>query len=153
MKIKDIDGLWQDGSLPVVNGVVFRSGRVTPFTITGYGQQRKISPASPYDMDDFLKNEDAVFSSIDSLAELKLDNKHGVAKAIAGEGSYGSDGFVVALDGNDRICWAAVFDHSNPFVRLMQRGDDLVAINNLEESWIFPLFAPDSFYVEEVSSV
>ena len=96
-----------------------------------------------------MKNEDAVLSSVDALDELVLHEKTGFYKAICGEGSYGGDGFIVTLDADNKICWAAVFDCSNPFVQLQQRGEELVAINNLGECWVFPLSVPSSFYVTE----
>lgn len=147
MKSESIDSLWLEGNLPMVNGIVFQNGHVIPFTIFGYGTERKISSASPYNLNDFLKRENAVLSSVDSLGELKLKDRVEFVRAICGEGSYGSDGFIVVLDNNDRVCWVAVFDCSNPFVRLIQRGDDLIAVNNSDEHWVFPLSDPGSFYV------
>ncbi|MET1080001.1 MAG: hypothetical protein ABWY06_18460 [Pseudomonas sp.] len=148
MPLPDIDHLWQDGTLPMVNGIVSQKNHVMPFTITGYGPERKILPGLAYDLNKFLSTDDAVLSSIGSLAELILKGRADVAKAICGEGSWGSDGFVVVLDDKDHIVWVAAFECSNPFIQLIHRGDELIAVNNNDERWAFPLSNPDSFYID-----
>ena len=53
-------------------------------------------------------------------------------EAVGGGGSSGSDGFVaiVKIDTGD-LKWLAVFDESNPFMEVLIKDNELLAVSSL----------------------
>lgn len=138
--------LWAKWECPILNGVMFADGFVDcippyeqsrpPGTITLAGQGR---------------------TSLDSLGSLELTSVMPSCRAedkakdlvvIGGEGGMGSDGFVAVTDFANCLRWIAFFDFSNPFVSVALSGDEVLAKNNLDETWHFPLVSPSQIKVE-----
>ena len=69
-------------------------------------------------------------------------------KIVVGEGSHGSDGVVALLDADSNFHWLAFFDFSNPFEHAEIADGCVRAINNLGETWIFPVDAPWRIVIE-----
>ena len=84
----------------------------------------------------------SIISDIAVSAEYAFQNYH----IFCGEGSYGGDGFVTAVSGNE-IQWLAFWEDANPFIKIQSHENQLEITNNLHEVWQFDLSDPKSITV------
>ena len=70
-------------------------------------------------------------------------------RLVAGEGAYGSEGFVAAAEiTSAQLLWLAYFDCSNPFEEVSLINDVVVAISSLGHTWRLPLLHPETLNAE-----
>lgn len=64
-------------------------------------------------------------------------------KILAGEGSYGSDGFLAVFETNtDQLMWLAFFKSSNPFNKVRVVGNEIYAFSTIGCVWRFDVKDP-----------
>ena len=77
-----------------------------------------------------------------------VDKKHSI-EIIAGEGDYGSDGFVGVIDLDSRkLIWLAFFNCSNPFNEIEVVDEEIYAKSTNDCLWKFKIKEPISFVVD-----
>ena len=77
-----------------------------------------------------------------------IDEKHSI-EILAGEGNYGSDGFVSVIDLSSRnLIWLAFFKCSNPFNKLEAKHDEIHAVSTNGCLWKFRIKNPVYIVVE-----
>ncbi|WP_321279993.1 hypothetical protein [Marinifilum fragile] len=137
---------------PAINGITYSDGRVIPVKLI-------VDWESPINYKIELEKE----SSIKKIAKNKglrwndcavLSNLTNIEKGIeifAGEGDYGSDGFLAVINlTNKKLKWIAFFDFSNPFNQLSLNGDVIYAVSTNNCIWKFPLNSPSQFTIESI---
>lgn len=125
--------LWHKGRLPLLNGFLLGDGRCfgvkhnVPYSavLNIAPQSITIDPAKDY-------------SAIDIMAETVYDGDH----IYCGEGSFGGDGFVIALSDINKIAWLFIYDNANSFVSMQIRDGVLCIQNNCQITWRFNLANP-----------
>ena len=133
----DLNALWNQEKLPVINGILYADGSFRKIDIiTDENFHRKLVPV-PAQNPDF-----SIISDIAISAEYVFQNYH----IFCGEGSYGGDGFVTAVSGNE-IQWLAFWEDANPFIKIQSHENQLEITNNLHEVWQFDLSDPKSVTV------
>ena len=131
MKI-NINTLWFESRLPVIDGILYADGFYQKLSIiTDQNFHRKLIPI-PDQKPDF-----SIISDISVSAEADFQDYH----IFCGEGSYGGDGFVTAVSGNE-IQWLAFWEDANPFIKIESHENQLEITNNLYEVWQFDLSDP-----------
>jgi hypothetical protein len=77
-----------------------------------------------------------------------IDEKHSI-EIIAGEGDYGSDGFVGVIDfASKKMIWIAFFNNSNPFGEVKIVDEEIHAKSTLGCIWRFKIKNPIDCVVE-----
>ncbi|MFE8646716.1 hypothetical protein ACFX58_16685 [Sphingomonas sp. NCPPB 2930] len=138
MKNFDINQLWKNEKLPIINGVLFPDGTLINFSIEE-GFERKIK----CDGKSFIDLNNLLLASVDVFFQLDLPFGH----LTCGEGSMGGDGFV-CMEKGQAIEWVAFFENSNPFHKLSKENDFFIAENNLSELWKFSINGPSSVNIK-----
>lgn len=144
MRIIDvISELWKQEKLPVINGLIkFDGSFYAPngsFDVQ-YHSINKLIRLIPSTLKE--KNYYDEFSNIYAHGPLIHLN----TTYFWGEGSWGGDGFLVALDSNQKIKWLFFSYEANPFENLCIEKDELHVLNNLYNEWIFPINEPEKLY-------
>lgn len=139
--------LWDAQRVPLVSGIYFASGDVVTLL-----EQRASAGHAALVRGDILRLDDVAagagfsYASIDPLFEAPCRLGATRADLACGEGSYGGDGFVCLLE-NGAPRWLAFLTFSNPFVEARVDGEYLLATNNRDETWRFPLASPQGVQV------
>lgn len=144
--MKNLTEEWQNEMIPIVNGIVFPVGHFWPV-------QPIDSPrVHPIELQ-IEKGSEAAISEATQwtgiMASAETINESGQLKAIVGECGQGGDGFVALLDhvNSDQLKWIAFFDFSNPFCSVVFEGEEIVALNNLDELWRLPTNASGTIFI------
>ena len=138
--MNNLTSRWEAGECALLNGVTFNNGMHYPVNTVNpprnslpilllHGQPKSL-----------VKAEQLRWSSVNILCEATDALKN--LRASAGEGSMGGDGVIALFESTRILRWVAFFDFSNPFERLRFDGPDLVAENNLQETWRLSLDQP-----------
>ena len=128
--IEIISKLWKNKKLPIINGMIKSDGSFYELDSNGLR-------LSTLEVRDYGKWH----SSIIEIAFLK----HLGVTYYCGEGSHGSDGWVLAIDSDNKIKWL-FFGEANPLERLWVQDDELHVMSNLNAEWIFPISEPEKLY-------
>ncbi|MEU2026580.1 hypothetical protein ABZ565_31150 [Streptomyces sp. NPDC016469] len=107
-----IERLWEEWTLPIRDALHYADGRsyaLTPAAPTGF------TVLAPFDLDATLEDDPSWVSSVDGLTVADLGER---GLLWAGEGSYGSEGFLARLTTGHALLWAVFFAESNPFDRI-----------------------------------
>jgi hypothetical protein len=133
---------WRNGRLPIADAVCFPSGKMMLLSsdLAG-GEVPEIRVVGETSIEVFVSAKPGWFAEVDSLCELRLS---GVGTFIAGEGSYGSDGFIALTDEHASLIYSAFFAFSNPFIAL-ERGPDpfhISAFSTAQTEWCFDYRRP-----------
>jgi hypothetical protein len=142
MTILDIiSQLWDKEKLPIINGLVKEDGSFYDIEIGEYCYPVK-NDYKPKKIDLSLKNYLECFSHIYILQQLT----HFEITYYCGEGSHGSDGWLLALDSNNELKWLFFSQEANPFEKLWIENNEIHVMNNLNIEWIFPINSPEKVY-------
>ncbi|WP_405759323.1 hypothetical protein OG234_12030 [Streptomyces sp. NBC_01420] len=115
-----IERLWEgDYELPAEDGLYFADGRSYDVDITP-GAPAGLTVLEPFDVDAMLAEDPSRVSSVDGRAAADLGDE---GLLWGGEGSYGSEGFIVRLTADRKLIWAIFFAESNPFTRIRVSGN------------------------------
>jgi len=60
-----------------------------------------------------------------------------------GDGSHGSDGFLLAINSDNKIEWLFFSQEANPFEKLWVEDNEIHVMSNLNIEWIFPVDSPE----------
>ena len=147
--MNDLITKWEVGECPILNGVTLNGGQHYPIKPVD-------APRNPLPMllthgqsENLAKVDRLQWASVNILCEATdaLTN----LRAFAGEGSMGGDGVIALFESTGVLRWVAFFDFSNPFERLRFDEADLVAENNLGETWRLSLAQPWKIIVDAKS--
>ncbi|WP_211762667.1 hypothetical protein [Kutzneria sp. CA-103260] len=111
--LSQIERIWQDGRLPIVDGVFFVDGRSYAVDVA----DSALHVVGQVD----LAEDPEWLTSIDITREAPAPGGF----VCAGEGSHGSEGFFARLDGDKRLVWVCYLSESNPFDQLALTGNTL----------------------------
>ncbi|WP_326656408.1 hypothetical protein [Streptomyces sp. NBC_00385] len=116
--MSSIEQLWENYQLPIRNALHFSRGasfkiELSPADSAGY----KI--LEEFDLESDLSLNPDWVSDIDGLCSVVLD---GGDLLWAGEGSYGSEGFVARLNREKSLIWTVFLEESNPFQEIHLQG-------------------------------
>lgn len=129
---------------PSVNGIIFPDGKIQLFNIEvdwAVPITYKLSYGTKTSVGELAKEGELSWNSCVIMTTLSSPD-HAI-EVIAGEGNYGSDGFVAVLDFKSReLIWIAFFLCSNPFDEVKIVDDQIIATSTLNCNWRFPLKAP-----------
>lgn len=106
-----IVALWQEGKLPIDDGLYLANGRsyavdLAPGTTSG------LALVEEFDLAESLAADPDWVTSIDTQSPTPLPDG---GSLIRGEGSHGSEGFVARLDAAGQLVWVLYLSESNPF--------------------------------------
>lgn len=143
---------WTKQRCPIINGILFASGRIAWINVKEQFSGRTIS----YELDhpsetsitDLLEEDKLQWTDLTILKELNQDNLNLLVQA--GEGAMGGDGFVASSDlASKKLFWIAFFENSNPFVDIRVTDDVIQAINNHSILWEFPINEPENLKIDK----
>ena len=129
-------------NLPIINGIMYSDGHVDNIKISIRTNHKRTLCKQERNI---LCDNEIDYTYAYPNAELIVEEMN--CKIICGEGSYGGDGFILAvsLDSNQML-WLASFDESNPFVSIYAEKQQIYVINNCHEVWRINIIHSD--YVE-----
>lgn len=116
--------------LPIINGIMYSNGNIDNIEISVQDRKRTLCKQEC----NILCDNEIDYTYAYPSAELIVEEMN--CKIICGGGSYGGDGFILAvsLDSNQMI-WLASFDESNPFVSMYREKQQIYVTNNCDEVW------------------
>lgn len=132
-KTNYIQSKWEEGFLPLIDGITFANG--------------DIIIANTYRLTDTQKNTSTRYwsplcdTTIESLEKYEEDIwvcvgifhgaiNYGEGKIVFGDGAMGSDGFVAHTDKTGNLIWGIFFDFSNPIIRAKITNDKLICMSD-----------------------
>lgn len=139
------------GECPIVNGIILSNGEVYPLELSrvwqGDGYAVGLSRGSPTTL--AALQEEGALEWTRVSGECRDESGATGVRVVGGEGSYGSEGFIlVSRTGDGRPEWVAYFDESNPFVEVRLTETQVHAVTTLDDRWTFDLKQPGEVSVE-----
>lgn len=127
--IPSIHELWKEEKCPLVDGVIFDDGTVLEFNVTDSPSGRLLFDVKrKTDVKEILGQE---LDNYTHLYHSTLNKVHGAHRYMAGEGSWGGDGYVACLDlKTNALLWVFTSDKINPIVDLDFLNGKIMATNN-----------------------
>ena len=146
-----LDEHWSRGFCPIINGIVFSSGKIDWVNIelrsTPGSTQFHLTPGTSTSLEDLEKEDDLEWTTVITLSECQSQRLN--LKVICGEGGLGSDGFVAVSEFSSKdLLWIAFFECSNPFIKIHLQNGVVTAETTLGNSWVFPVFSPEKVTVK-----
>lgn len=148
--MKKIENFIEHLESPSLDGIIFPNGKILLFEIH-FGTY----PIIFYNVNSILE------TSIDELNDKGQLNWSSCAvltevvdvvesiRVIAGECSYGSDGFIAVLEMNSsKLIWLAFFNNLNPFNEVFIKDHKIYAKSTYNCVWVFEIANPTSIMVE-----
>lgn len=148
--MKKIENFIEHLESPSLNGIIFSNGIIKILDV-----KNEWSPQIKYSIKE--KNETSIeelningyLQWNDCAVMTELTDKIESINVIAGEGDYGSDGFVGVIDLNSKkLIWLAFFNCSNPFNELEIKAGRIYARSTNGCIWKFKLKNPVDIIVE-----
>ncbi|MFJ4775558.1 hypothetical protein [Streptomyces sp. NPDC088762] len=115
-----IERLWEDFQLPIRDALHYADGRSCDVDLDSDASSG-LRVLAPFDLDEMLESDPSRVSSVDGLVAVDLGSR---GLLWAGEGSYGSEGFIARLTVDRALIWAIFFAESNPFDRIQLFGTE-----------------------------
>lgn len=139
MTILDIiSDCWHKEKLPIIDGLVRSDGSFYKIEVD-CGCRPVEMDYQPTAFDISCKNYYQYCSSILGLTSIM----HLGITYYCGEGSHGSDGFIIAINSDSKVEWLFFSQEANPFEKLWIDSGEVHAMNNLNIEWIFPIDSPE----------
>ncbi len=148
--MKNIENFIEHLESPSLNGIIFPDGLVKMLEIKvewfpKINYHIRIQEESSIDI---LEAKGTLYWNDCAVMVSLIDERISV-EVVAGEGDYGSDGFVGVVDlKSKRLIWLAFFNCSNPFNRLEIKNKELFATSTNGCLWKFKIENPVDFIVE-----
>lgn len=122
--------LWKKEECPLVEGVIFNDGTVIEFNITNSTSGKlQFEEIGRTQIVEILKQDSGNYKN---LYHSTTQQVHQSYKYMAGEGSWGGDGYVACLDLNtNNVLWIFTSDRINPIISLEFSNNKIIAKNNL----------------------
>lgn len=145
-KMNSIVSMWKNLQFPVVNAIAYGDDTVQWFDEPAEGGTELLLASDRVSIDFGVEDVENLIP----LCEVVAADIGSVI--VCGEGGWGGIGFVAvqAIEGDLR--WLAIFDFSNPFVKIEQGEGDISATNNHGEIWHFPLDCPGRIRIDYSNS-
>lgn len=144
--ISMIQKLWDEGLLPISDGIFFADDSAISFAIKYYPRPH-IIPGKSFSLGEFLQHSPDELTSIDTIAELQLSNGN---YCCVGEGSHGSEGFIAYLNNDRGVVWIIYSEQSNPFDSIVECGKDEVLVRSTAQFGLrIAVGAPDRLTIEQ----
>ncbi len=129
---------------PSINGIIFSDETIQLIDVDVNWEQPKrytLKTTSKVSIDILRKKGELRWNDCAVLTTL-TDKTHSI-QVIAGEGDYGSDGFISVADLNSKATlWIAFFDCSDPFSELKVVGEEIHALSTSGCVWRFKINDP-----------
>ena len=146
---KTVKKVWEQGKCPIIDGVMLHDGTLLLLRLKDEPNGRHLVANGRSTIESFIAERPDELSSLCTLDTVKFLGDELVA--LCGEGSWGGDGFVALTNAiSGELIWIFFSDASNPFVKLNRNGDSLIATNNQDERWCFPIDDPSSVKIFSV---
>ncbi len=113
-----IEELWSEFRLPIRNALHFRSGESYDVAIDP-GSPGGLRVLDSFDLGDYVASHPDWISEVDGMASVEMDDGD---LLWAGDGAYGSEGFVARLRSDRTVVWAIFCTDSNPFTEIQTSG-------------------------------
>lgn len=136
-------------NLPIINGIMYANGHVDNIKISVRTDHTRTLCKQKCNI---VYTNEMNYTYAYPNAELIVEEMN--CKIICGEGSYGGDGFILAvsLDSNQML-WLASFDESNPFVSIYVEKQQIYVVNNCHEVWRIDMIHPDCVEINIVKKI
>jgi hypothetical protein len=128
---------------PTIDGIIFQDETIQLFNVKAdRGPYRfNIKTADKTTISALKEKGNLSWNSCAIMTTL-IDSNHSI-QIVAGEGNWGSDGFVGVIDlKSKKLIWLAFFTSSNPFDKLKIVNDEIHATSTLDCTWKFKLKNP-----------
>ena len=149
---------WKSQELPHTSCIAFSDDRLIVLTSFHFIDPNNndhstyyISPLCEAPLENFLKYNPDMWVEI-TVYDQRIPAPNG-GFYICGEGAMGSDGFVAHVSASEELIWAFFSDSSNPFFKLEQIGDRLIAYSTSELCYEFDLNAPEKISVSSLCAI
>jgi len=144
-----IRDFWKHQESPIINGIVLPDGSIQLITISidlKSSPRYLIELGPKTSISELAGKSELHWSSCATLTRLDIQEEN--LTIVAGEASYGSDGFVAVINSTTHeLVWLAFFDCSNPFHKLEYVDKELYAWSTHEHIWRFPINEPSNVSV------
>lgn len=130
-----IHHLWKQGRLPLVEGLLLSDGTI-------YKNVLKNTLHQPEQWNAADKDYTNWYSEID----ISQSEEYGPYKIFAGDGSYGSDGFILVLSKSGSFHWL-LMDTINPIEAFTVQNKTIYARNNNSQEFIIPIDKPAEYQI------
>ena len=125
--------LWEQEKLPLIGNLLLADGRLYKNIMSNTAYQCKPFEASSRDYASW-------FSHINVLQSATYQDY----LIYCGNGSYGSDGFILVLKADHSLHWLMI-DDINPIERFTIQNGIIHAHNNLKQEFIIPITVPENY--------
>jgi hypothetical protein len=148
--MKKIENFIEHLESPSLNGIIFPDGIIRIIDIeVEWSPRISYSIKGCEDSSIIALEAERKMQWNDCAILIELISERESLKVIAGEGDYGSDGFVAVIDLNSgKLIWLAFFNCSNPFNELKIKDQDLHAISTNGCLWKFKISNPVDLVIE-----
>lgn len=134
----------QHQKCPIINGVLYCDGVIQDFDIIDESMPPLLKVGGKLKLEDIEELYWADCSILDTCSNDTLN-----VEALCGEGDEGAEGYVALVDQDSgSLIWIAFFTCSNPFCNIVIQDKEIIAKNNLDNIWRFPIESPESFFIE-----
>ena len=139
MTILDIiSDCWHKEELPIIDGLVKSDGSFYEIEVDYDCRPVEMHyPPTAFDIN--RKNYYQYCSGVSSFNS----TTHLGITYYCGEGSHGSDGFLIAINSDSKVEWLFFSQEVNPFEKLWIDNNEVHVISNLNIEWIFPVDSPE----------
>lgn len=135
---------------PSLNGIIYPDGTIDLLNVkVDWGPPIQYSLKSETKSSiELLDNEGKLQWNDCAILVTAIDIKQSI-EIVAGEGDYGSDGFIGVIDLSTRnLIWLAFFNCSNPFDRLDIKEEKIYATSTNGCLWKFVIKSPIDIEIE-----
>ena len=154
MTLSKIQEQWTEQRCPIINGILFASGRIAWINVDekfdGGSLYYALDQPSETSITELIEEGELQWTDLTILKELSSEGSNLLVQI--GEGAMGGDGFVATSDrASKKLLWLAFFENSNPFVDVEITDDVIQVQNNHSISWRFPITTPEKVCVGTAS--
>ncbi len=147
-----IKNFFEHQECPNVNGIIYPDGQIQLINVdVNWNRNKKYllqlggkTSIVELKRENTLSWNDCAILSTENYVDNDIE-------ILAGEGDYGSDGFIAVINSiNHELIWLAFFDCSNPFSRTQLNGEKLYAWSTNGTLWQFNLKLPEKIVISEI---
>jgi len=139
MTILDIiSDCWHKEELPIIDGLIKLDGSFYKIEVDDDCRPIEMN-YQPTSFDISRENYYEYCSSVFGFTS----TMHGGITYYCGEGSHGSDGFLIAINSDNNVEWLFFSQYANPFEKLWVANNEIHVMSNLNIEWIFPIDNPE----------
>jgi hypothetical protein len=121
MKKDMLSVLWEREEIPRVDAILFPNGKAVNVCLDI--PKLTVKVGEEFNLNEFILQEEGNVSLICAGHGLPVTNG---GTCCTGEGSWGSDGFVVHLNSKGDIVWIFFSEWSNPFIKIKETSPGII---------------------------